>query len=119
MIVYKSSLILSKPDLCLTVADRCLEIQQKLLSSELLGIDLPYICLKFVDLFDLRCNGRLKQTFQLRGLISDVGLKYLSVILEICDLTLNQFSEIEQVRTIFVESVTQKSTHLLHEETTT
>lgn len=97
------------------MADGGLEIQQKFLGSQLLGIDLPHIRLQLVDLLDLRCDCRLEETLQLRSLISDVGLQDLSVILEVCDLTLNQFSEIEQVRTIFVKSITQESTHLLHE----
>lgn len=89
MIAYRSSLKLSKPNLGLTVTNFRLQIQQKLLGGQLLGIDLPHISLELVDLLDLCCDGGLKQIFKKRGLISDVGLQYLRVILEACDLTLD------------------------------
>lgn len=89
VIAYKSSLKLSKPNLGLTVTNLRLQIQQKLLGGQLLGIDLPHIRLELVDLLDLCCDGGLKQILKLRGLIPDVGLQYLRVILEACDLALD------------------------------
>lgn len=89
MLDYKSSLILSKPNLGLTVTNLRLQIEQKLLGGQLLGIDLPHIRLELVDLLDLCCDGGLEQALELRGLISDVGLQYLRVILEVCDLALD------------------------------
>lgn len=114
VIAYKSSFILSEPNLGLTVADGRLQIQQKFLGGQLLCVDLAHIRLQLVDLLDLGCDGWLEQTLQLRGLISDVGLQYLRVILEVGDLALDQFAEVQQVRSVLVEGVTQKSTHLLH-----
>jgi len=98
------------------MADWGFQVEDELLRGQLFSIYLAHFCLQFVYLLDFWADGRLENIFELSGLISNIILQNQRRVLQTGDLTFDNFSQVNQIVSIEIDSISQKSTHLLHQK---